>query len=142
MKIEGKTLNITPASFEEARRLAKAVERAIKGNKVDIPSSMDDELTPEMLGGMIDAVLSVDLSDEVESALFECAKRASLGDEERITPEFFEPVERRKHFYPIMWEVLQANLAPFFGDAFTRLQDLAPNGASSLMSKFMKKKQS
>lgn len=140
MKIEGKELKITPASFEEARRLAKAVERAVKGNKIDLPSDIDEELSPEMLGGLIDAILSVDLSDEVEEALFECAKRASLGDEERITKDFFEPVERRKHFYPVMWEVLQANLAPFFGEAFTKLQGLAPKNADSLMSRFTKRK--
>lgn len=113
MTINGSELKITPASFAEAMALQKAIGRALKGTKLELPENATDEIKPEMLTGIIDAVLGVACSDEVESCLFECAKRCLVGTE-KIDRDFFEKPENRQHYFPIMVEIIKTNIGPFF----------------------------
>lgn len=124
MTIKGNELKITPASFAEAMALQKAIGRALKGTKLELPEDIKAELTTDMLSGIIDAVLGVATSDDVETCLFECAKRCIVGTD-KIDREFFEDPENRQFFYPVMVEIIKTNVGPFFKGLDTQLLGLA-----------------
>jgi hypothetical protein len=115
MNINGKELMISPASFSDAMALQKAIGRALKGTKLELPDSVTTDVSPEKLGDIIGAVLNVATSDDVEAALFACASRAVYGaDREKISRDFFETLENRELYYPIMVEIIKVNIGPFF----------------------------
>lgn len=129
MTINGTELRITPASFQEAMALQKAIGRALKGTELDLPESMTAEIKAEMFSGIIDAVLGVATSDDVEKCLFECAARCLLGTE-KIDRDFFEKAENRQYYFPIMVEIIKANVGPFFKGLDTQLRGLGQMIAS------------
>ncbi len=135
MQITGQELKITQSSFADAKALEKAIGRALKGNgSISLPGSLEDEATPDTMSTIIDAVLSVAISDEVERALFKCAERALVGTE-KVDQDFFEKAENREHFYPIMIEIIKVNVAPFFKNLLSQFGDLIPNLGNFLKSK-------
>jgi len=113
MQINGKELKITPAGFQDALSLQKAIGRALRGNKLNLPESLSADMSMTEITGLIDAILSVAVSDEITDCLFACSSRAMLGND-KIDRDFFEKVENREHFYPIMIEVIKVNVGPFF----------------------------
>lgn len=140
MDLAGKNLRITPASFAGALELQAAVAEALKGTKLDLggltnatmESDVSDLAGPlETLAGM---VLSVITSKRVENALFDCCKTVLWG-EDKVDRDFFEDIEHRELYFPIMTEVVKANLGPFF----KRLGSLF-GGAEDLLSGFLKSK--
>lgn len=130
MKIDGKELKITLASFDEAMELHDALIQAAKGNNIDLPESLDSDVD---VGSFLDAIASLVSSTEVREKLFACAKRCVLGEgekTEKINREFFDDPKHWKHYYPIMFEIAKANLSPFFenlGSMFTDLQKITEN---------------
>jgi hypothetical protein len=123
MQIEGKELLITPSSFFEAKALEKAIARSLKGSRIDLPGSITEDVKSENISDIINAVLGVAADDTVEACLFKCADRAVVGTE-KVTREYFEPVEHRKHYYPIMYEVMMANVGPFFSGIALQFGDI------------------
>jgi len=110
----GKELDITLGSFQEADNLFKAVCHALKGNKIDIPDSVKSDLSTGQLSGILDMLLSVISDDEIESCIFECAKRCGIGPtHEKINIEYFDKEENRQEYIPVMLEIAKANLTPF-----------------------------
>jgi hypothetical protein len=78
--------------------------------------------------------LSVITSKRVNQALFKCCETALLGDD-KIDRNFFESVENRELYYPIMVEVIKVNLGPFFkkiGSLF--------GGQGNILAGFLKSK--
>lgn len=140
MELNGKELRVTVASFARAMELQTAVAEALKGTKLDLTglSSAGLESEVEDLAGpintMLTGILSVITSKRVENALFECCTTALWGDE-KIDRAFFEPEDRRELYFPIMTEIVKANLGPFF----KRLGSLF-GGAEGLLSGFLKLK--
>ena len=112
MQLNNKELRITAGSFADAMALQKAIGRALKGSKLELPESMTVDMAPDKLGDIIGAVLGVVTSDEVEACLFACAARAVLGDA-KIDRDFFENVDNRELYYPIMVEIIRVNVGPF-----------------------------
>lgn len=143
MKIEGQELTITPSSFSEAMALQVAIGKSLKGNKIDLsglPEDLSSDVTPDKLSGTVgtlaNLVLSVGTSQEVTDCLFKCAERAVYGlSKEKVDREFFEKVENRKLYYPIMIEVIKENVGPFFGGVGSLLQGLPGMFTSFLKSK-------
>ena len=123
MRIGEKELIITPASWSDALALQKAIGRALKGARLDLPGNAKEELKPESLSGIIDAVLGVAVDDEVEACLFKCAERAIIGSE-KVNRDFFEKVENRAHYYPIMYEIIIVNCGPFFSGIVSKFGDI------------------
>lgn len=108
-------LHIELGSFAESMALQKAIGRALKGTKLELPETVTAEIGADAFGGIIDAVLGVACSDDVEAALFDCAKRCYIESTRTpINREFFESAENRAKYYPIMIEVIKANVGPFF----------------------------
>jgi hypothetical protein len=124
MKIGEKELRITPSSFEEALDLKDAVENSIRSGKIKVDAKINLEdplktdLGDETIGSILNSVLSIDSSKDVRERLFICAERALLG-EEKINKDFFDKVENREFYYPIMLEILKVNLIPFFKGLFS-----------------------
>jgi hypothetical protein len=120
-------LEITPASFSEAMALQRAIGKAInKGNiNVDLEGfelNKDDPLKSDVsgdtIGSVISSLISAGTSEEVEAAVFKCANRA-LYDYKKINIDFFEKVENRPLYYPIMIEIIKVNIGPFIGGLFS-----------------------
>ena len=143
MILDGKELNVTPASFFEAMELKGVIAKALKRNglKIDL-SSVDidfkdfdleninidgiDNFKVGDIGWIFEHILTLTTDKSIRDCLFKCAKRA-LFDKQKVDPDFFEEVDNRKYYYPIMMEVMKINILPFFGIAsslFSKLQDL------------------
>lgn len=133
MQIGGRELKITPASFTDARAFKDAIGRALKGTRLDIshlPKKIKDEIPDSFITEIIDAAISVGVSDEVDAAFFKCATRTALGTD-KIDLDFFEKPENREFYYPIMIEVAKVNVLPFFkglGSLFMDLEALIGKG--------------
>lgn len=134
MQIGGKELIVTPAPYQDARALQKAIGRALKGVRIDLPGSVKEDLKAESLSEILNAVLRVAVDDEVEACLFKCAERAVLGGE-KITQEYFENIDNRQHFYPIMYEIVMVNVGPFFSGIASGFGDIAGKLGVSLKPK-------
>jgi hypothetical protein len=137
MQLNGMELKITPASFSDAMALEKAIGRALKGTKFTMPTIIQDgagkvdlEKSDIDLVGVIDLVLGAAVSDEVETCLFSCAQTALLGTS-KIDRDFFEKVEHRELYYPIMVEIIKVNVGPFFKGLASKFGALAGTSTSS-----------
>ena len=137
MQLNGMELKITPASFSDAMALQKAIGRALKGTKFTMPTMVKDAKGDIDLGksdidlvGVIDLVLGVAVSDEVQACLFACSARALLG-QDKIDADFFEKVEHRELYYPIMVEIIKVNVGPFFKGLASKFGALVGTSASS-----------
>jgi len=132
-QLNGKTLNITPASFRDALSLQKAIARALKGTDLDLDTSMIDG-DGNGINAVITASLSVITSDEVEEKAFKCCERA-LYDNEKINYDFFEKEENRELYFLIMIEVLKVNLVPFFKGLSSKFSGIKETITNSLKQK-------
>lgn len=136
----GAKLHITIAPFADAHALLKAILKAVKGTQIsagtlDGDMSMDGILrSPELLSQIIDKVLSIATSDEVEACLWKCFERTTyqgiklyrvLMDD----PKFSDGI--REDYYTICMKVIEANCKPFFKQTFSGLSILAPITDSS-----------
>lgn len=131
--IQGKPLRITMASFSNAMALKKAVERAIKQEKLEFSFDVKS-LSEDAMPSLIQLLLSVDSSDAVEDALFACCASSIFGADsaqEKVTRDFFEKEEHRQYYYPIMIEILKVNLGPFFATLGSLLSNLGVNQETS-----------
>jgi hypothetical protein len=150
MKIDGHELLITPSSFSDAMALQRAVASALKRTKIDLDGLSGDVLPEKTeggfdlekldlskLSGVVDTiaglVLNLVTSEQLETCLFKCAERAVFGTTRlKVDREFFEEVENRKYFYPIMVEVIKVNVGPFFNLAGSMFSGLMGKITSSL----------
>ncbi|GBR74825.1 hypothetical protein NO1_1933 [Candidatus Termititenax aidoneus] len=122
--LNGRELVITPSPFGLVLELKNAVIKALTERKLSAGSTVLDalngktELSPEMLDGFLQAILAVAGNSEVERLLMECAKRAYIGiNKDKIDADYFDEVNNRRDYYPIMFNVLKENLEPFFAGA-------------------------
>lgn len=144
MEINEHELKITPASFEEAINLKNAIGKAIKTGKINVDIDKIDiedldniEIPSETIGDIINAVLAVGISKEIEKCFFDCAKRAMIDNTEKdlINRDFFENVDNRQYYYPIMIEIIKVNVLPFFKGLFSDAGGIGKMIKSILRSK-------
>jgi len=121
MKIDGKELIISPASFEDAMELKEIIAVALKENgikidlsSIDIKSENIDDIEAGDIGWILEPILTLTTDSTIRKHLFKCAERA-MFDKNKVNADLFEPAENRKYYYPIMMEVLKINIFPFFG---------------------------
>jgi hypothetical protein len=126
MKIKGVELRVTPASFELADELQNEVMRALEKSDITLDTEID--------ANILNPLLSVAGSKEIKKLLFECCKTVLFG-EETVNKDFFEKVENRELFYPIMIEVMRVNLLPFFQGLLSQFQ-----GGGGILESIMQKK--
>ncbi len=126
MQINGLELKITEGTLEEAFALKEVLTEALRGKaNLTMPRQapegdiLDTEIGGDNIGALLDMVMSVATNPKVRACLLTLCKRCAIGegaDRIKVSMEFFEPVENRKHYYPVMLEVAKANLLPFFQD--------------------------
>lgn len=121
--IGGKELRVTPASLGVAFQLKKAISDAIlkAGVKLNLGEFLGKISDLEKLdtndvgniGWVLEIALSVSTDENVREVLFKCGEKSVHG-ESKVTKEYFEPIENRQFYFPIMIELIKANLSPFF----------------------------
>jgi hypothetical protein len=142
MTFEKTLLVVTPASFDISNNLKNAITQAIYRSplKIRIPTSVldikseedleltADDLNDDSIGEIVKVFLSMSHSRDVERCLWECCGRA-VYDKAKVNKDFFEKVENREFYYPIMMEVVKVNVGPFikgllsqFGDVFGQIK--------------------
>jgi hypothetical protein len=136
--LNGRELVVNPSPFGLALELKNAVIKALTERKLSVGGTVLDaldgkkELNPEMLDGFLQAILAVAGNGEVERLLMECAKRAYIGaDKDKIDADYFEEIENRRDYYPIMFHLLKENLEPFFAGAASLFPSLEKAATTS-----------
>lgn len=121
MQLEGKELTITPAGFADVFALKRALALALKRDGINLNLSgfsinTENPGASEIgdIGGILDSVLEVATDPDVQKWLFQCCERV-VFDKNKVNKDFFEEVDNRQYYYPIMIEVIKVNLSPFFG---------------------------
>jgi hypothetical protein len=124
-------MHVTVCPFVDANALLKAILKAAKGISIS-PEEMKTEINvqavsdnPGLLGKIIDKVVGVAVSQEVEDALFKCFQRATYEDI-RITRELFDDPKigekAREDYFKMCVNVISVNCQPFFKQAFSALK--------------------
>jgi len=139
MKFDKKLLSVTPSSFRIAKDLEYAIGKALTKSDLNIGDVDIDEKDLSKSDVSMDTVMSLlktslhVLTDStLETALFTCAGRA-MYNKVRIDEEFFEEIENRELYYPIMFEIAKVNIGPFVGSLFSQF-----GGLSSLIKSGLK----
>ncbi len=131
----GAELDITMASFDEANRLFKVVNREVEKVKISLGvlgkvGKLDDiNVTDDLINTLKDLGTRLLGSDEVESALWPCMLRSTYN-KERVTKDLFDREATRGEYLVIAKEVMVYNLTPFFGS----LSSLFPQLLSKISS--------
>ncbi len=119
--IDGKELVVTPADFSDVMSLKEVIVDKLQENgiKVDLSSiDIKSEKLADMeagdVGWILEPILTLMTDSAIRDRLFKCAER-TMFDKNKVNASFFEEVENRKYYYPIMMEVLKVNISPFFG---------------------------
>ena len=130
VKLDGNSLNITMASFDEAMELKRALAESIKESKLDIsPEVLEGEVDAKTIGTLVNAILSVGISRRFEQALFTCAKRATFNNK-RVNKDLFEAADMRAYYYPIAIEIIKFNVSPFFKGLSSKFSTLIDQAKS------------
>lgn len=143
MDINGRKLNITPGSMAEAMGLLRAAVSVFRRNGINIGMPMTKgfidieniDLPENTVESVLKNIADFATDAEVERCLFDCASRVVLesGDgknTEKIDRDFFEKVDNRKYYYPLMLEIARVNLSPFFenlGSMFSGIKENLKN---------------
>lgn len=123
-------LRITESSFATAKNLERQIGKALSASNLQLDVSgintenlTESNISENTLGQIIKSMLNVVTSESVEKACFKCAERA-LYNGAKVDEDFFEDPKNRYLYYPIMIEVIQANISPFLEGLFSRFGDL------------------
>ncbi len=123
--LKGIELNVEEGAFEDVITLQKALSDALlqKGVKFSLSGiklskeALQTEVSEDNLGGIIEMALSVATDKSVRKALFTLGAECTVVKDsvtQKVNPEFFEARENRKHYFPVMIEIIKVNLLPFF----------------------------
>lgn len=103
----GAKLKVQLSPFAVSKALYQAVFKELK--------NINFTTQTEMASVIKDAFCVAMSSPEIESCLWACMARCTLNDV-RITPDTFEPLERREDYLKVCVEVGKANVMPFMKD--------------------------
>jgi hypothetical protein len=124
----GAELEITMASFRDAKELFECIAKELRNNEIDIKTL---DLKKEIDGGLINSfkniILDILTSKTIEEALNKCFCRA-LYNNKKINSDLFDTdTKAREDYYIICWEVARYNLIPFLkGIDLSSLKNLLP----------------
>lgn len=104
----GAEVVINIASWEEANRLKKAIERVIGTSQTLHPLQL---------------IALVDSSDDVEKAVWPCLSRC-LRDGQKVVPMTFDNAESRKDYLSIVEACVKENLGPLVESLRLRLSEM------------------
>lgn len=107
-------INIAP--FKEAMALKNAIMREIKLGTIDLTAFKNkkiEDILKSDISPFLDAIIAVDSSEAVNSAIMGCLVRCTYQGE-KIIAATFDNAEAREDYYSIVFECLKVNLMPFF----------------------------
>ena len=136
----GAKLVVTPADFQDADALRKAVLRAVRGIQLN-PTILDAEMNlqslianPNLATVFIDRILSVATAEDVEDCIFRCGVKAAYLNQPFSRALFDDPKvgqQAREDFHEICVQILKANLTPFFKQTFSVLKTFTATPAAA-----------
>ena len=138
----GAKIVINIARFEESARLRNAVGKELLKQNIDINdqaslAKADEELSSSgsnLLMTMAKILISCDISEEFNTALFVCLKYCTYNNIQ-IKPDLFDDVpEAREDYFPIVFECIQENVYPFIKGLLSKLKTLKVINALSQQS--------
>ncbi len=112
----GAELDITMASFDEGEVLLDACLKEIDALEINAKS---DHIT---IFKSLFARLK--LSKEIKAALKPCLERTTYNKIKLSNNDVFEDEKARCDYLPVLKEVLEYNLTPFFANLISSLKDL------------------
>lgn len=132
------TLNI--ASWDEADALQQAVIRELIAVQfdMDLKNLFGDDVSSKDINTIKNAVFQIAQSKAVRAALAPCLERCLYNGQKLTLKDTFNSPSARRDFYPVVWEVMKLNLAPFFADLnlLSLIGSLLPSGAPRSESAF------
>lgn len=108
-------LNITMASFTEARDLYQAILNEAKVLKISKNQEVEDLVKDLLCSGFS--------SKNIEEKLWVCMRRATYN-KAKITEDTFEPVEARGDYLVVCMEVARFNVFPFMKSLFAEYKTI------------------
>lgn len=127
-----KTVKIIPASFKDAIALKKEMLKSlkdagiIKGITLDSLKNLE---VADIINSVATLLISMDISETFDNALFNCLKVCIYDNKHSITPQLFDDIpELQEDYYEIVSKCCEVNLRPFFkslvSELSTRLNQL------------------
>ncbi len=137
----GAEVVINPASYKEVLNLKKHILIEIKKHPLGLKLSdsgeniLNKEIDISDVADFLkDTIIALDISDELNNAIFSCLKVCSWNMH-KITPELFDiKPEIREDYYEIVIKCIEENLRPFMKSLASEWKILAPKiGESPLL---------
>jgi len=126
----GKTLIINTSTTAEVKYLKNTLLEEIKkyplglkllGNTVSIFDKQVDFTS--VFDFIKDVLISIDISETAENAIFECLKHCVYDRTHKVTPELFDEIEEaREDYYEIIFACIEENLKPFIKSLVSTLK--------------------
>ena len=140
-----KTVKIIPASFKCAVALKKEVLKSLKDagiiQGINLESLKNLEVA-DIINSVANLIITMDISETFDSALFECLKVCIYDNKHSITPQLFDDIpELQEDYYEIVAKCCEVNLRPFFkslaSELSTRLNQLELDNPKSELPQTM-----
>lgn len=109
----GRSLVVNVAPFSIGKNLFKTLARELLAVRLDLDITKIKSVGDLDVNVLKDALLQVIASDSIEACFFACAEKC-LIEGQKITKDSFEHETARQDYLPVAWEVMKANLTPFF----------------------------
>jgi len=130
----GKRIVINIASFKESAQLKACIAKELLTQNIDLGNAdslagLKDELNnsvPKLLNTAKNLLLSCEVSEEFNTALFNCLRHCTY-DNIKVDERLFDDVpEAREDYYTIVFECIKENILPFFKGLLSKLKTLNP----------------
>lgn len=109
----GAVLAVGIAPFSDATKLFKTVANELKKVEVNLTSIDMKNIMSNDINSIKNLIFQILGSDEMEECFFKCAIRSTINGA-KVQPSSFESEDARGDYLPVAWEVIKANLSPFF----------------------------
>jgi len=109
----GAVLVVNMAPFSSSNKLLKVIMRELKTVDLELENLDLAKIASQDINTLKNAVCQLLSSDALEQAVFECMGKCTYNGS-RIVKDTFEPDDARQDYLPCAWEVIKANLRPFF----------------------------
>jgi hypothetical protein len=117
----GAKIIINVADFEDSFALKSSISGCLASRGIDLSKINLDDLFSSDVSVIINPILALDSSPDVNRCIRKCMLKCTYNGES-IKPLIFEPEKAREDYYLVVYEVLYANLSPFFSKVFSKFQ--------------------
>lgn len=121
----GAVLAVSIAPFSSSKKLLNVVMQELKDVDLELENLDLANFASQDINTLKNAICQLLGSENLERAVFECMAKCTYNGS-RIVKDTFEPEEARADYLPCAWEVIKANLRPFFKNLDLSLLASAP----------------